>query len=483
MALHLNDTGLLREQAYINGQWVSGQELIPVTNPATGNVIAHVPRLGDAETVNAVEAAEQAMVSWRQKTAKERAVLLRRWHDLMLEHQDDLAKLMTAEQGKPLAQARGEVAYGASYLEWFAEEGKRAYGDIIPTHAGDKRILVTKEPVGVVAAITPWNFPSAMIARKAAPALAAGCTIIIKPAEVTPLSALALAELADRAGIPAGVVNVVTGKASAIGGVMTSHPSVRKLSFTGSTPIGKLLIKQCADTVKKVSMELGGNAPFIVFDDADIDRAVDGAIISKYRNSGQTCVCANRLFVQDGIYDEFIKKFTAKVQELSVGNGLDGEFDQGPLIDKAAVEKTDEHVQDAISKNGRLLCGGEGHEAGELFYTPTVIADATPDMLCYREETFGPLAPVFRFKDENEVIRMANDTEYGLASYFYANDLRRVFRVAEALEYGMVAVNESILSTEVAPFGGVKESGMGREGSRYGIDDYLEIKYILLGGM
>lgn len=483
MALSLNDTGLLREQAFINGKWLSGAESIPVTNPATGEEIARVPYLGEAEAVSAVEAAEQAMATWQQKTAKERAVLLKRWHDLMLEHQDDLATIMTAEQGKPLAQARGEVVYGASYLEWFAEEGKRAYGDIVPTHASDKRILVTKEPVGVVAAITPWNFPSAMIARKAAPALAAGCTIVIKPAEITPLSALALAELADRAGIPAGVVNVVTGKASAIGGVMTSHPFVRKLSFTGSTPVGKMLIKQCADTVKKVSMELGGNAPFIVFDDADVDKAVEGAMVSKYRNSGQTCVCANRLFVQEGVYDEFIEKFSTKVMELSVGNCLTSDFDQGPLIDKAAVKKTDEHVQDAVSKSGRLLCGGEGHAAGELFYTPTVIADATPEMLCYQEETFGPLAPVFRFKNEDDVIRMANDTEYGLASYFYANDMRRVFRVAEALEYGMVAVNEGILSTEVAPFGGVKESGMGREGSRYGIDDYLEIKYILLGGM
>ena len=487
MALQLRDTGLLREQAYINGQWVSiessGVEPIPVINPATGEVIARVPRLGEAETVKAVEAAEQAMISWRRRTAKERAVLLRRWHDLMLEHQDDLAKLMTAEQGKPLPQAKGEVVYGASYLEWFAEEGKRAYGDIVPAHGSDKRILVTKEPVGVVAAITPWNFPSAMIARKAAPALAAGCTIVIKPAEVTPLSALALAELAERAGIPAGVVNVITGKASAIGGVMTSHPSVRKLSFTGSTPIGKLLIKQCADTVKKVSMELGGNAPFIVFDDANIDKAVEGAIVSKYRNSGQTCVCANRLFVQAGVYDEFIEKFAAKVKELSVGNCLVDDFDQGPLIDRAAVEKTDEHVQDAVRKDGRLVCGGKKHAAGDLFYTPTVIADAMPDMLCYKEETFGPLAPVFRFNNEDDVIRLANDTEYGLASYFYSNDLRRVFRVAEALEYGMVAVNEGILSTELAPFGGVKESGMGREGSRYGIDDYLEIKYVLLGGM
>lgn len=483
MAVQLSDTGLLREQAYINGEWVSGAESIPVINPASGEVIAHVPKLGEAETVNAVEAAKQAMVGWRKKTAKERAVLLKKWHDLMLEHQDDLARLMTAEQGKPLAQAKGEIAYGASYLEWFAEEGKRTYGDIIPSHASGKRILVTKEPIGVVAAITPWNFPSAMIARKAAPALAAGCTIVIKPAEVTPLSAFALAELSERAGIPAGVVNVITGKASEIGKVMTSHPAVRKLSFTGSTPVGKLLIKQCADTVKKVSMELGGNAPFIVFDDADIDQAVEGALVSKYRNSGQTCVCANRLFVQDGVYDEFLKKFTAKVNELSVGNCLTGEYDQGPLIDRSAVEKTHEHVQDALGKNGRLLCGGKQHEAGELFYSPTVIADATAEMLCYKEETFGPLAPVFSFKDEDEVIRMANDTEYGLASYFYSNDLRRVFRVAEALEYGMVAVNEGILSTEVAPFGGVKESGSGREGSKYGIDDYMEIKYVLMGGM
>lgn len=483
MALQLSDTGLLREHAYINGQWVGGAKSVAVTNPASGEVIAHVPELSESDVINAVEAAELAMRSWRARTAKERATLLNRWYDLMVGHQEDLARLMTAEQGKPMAQSRGEVLYGASYLQWFAEEGKRIYGDIIPPHATDKRILVTKEPVGVVAAITPWNFPSAMIARKAAPALAAGCTIVIKPAAVTPLSAFALAELADRAGIPAGVVNVVTGRASVVGGVMTSHPAVRKLSFTGSTEIGKLLIKQCADTVKKVSMELGGNAPFIVFDDADVDKAVAGAIVSKFRNSGQTCVCANRLFVQDGVYDEFIEKYTAAVSELTVGNCLDKDYDQGPLIDRAAVEKTKGHVEDALSKKGRLMYGGKEHQAGELFYTPTVIADATPDMLCYREETFGPLAPVFRFKDEEDVIRMANDTEYGLASYFYANDLRRVFRVAEALEYGMVAVNEGILSTETAPFGGIKESGSGREGSRYGIDDYLEIKYILLGGL
>ncbi|MGI9275223.1 MAG: NAD-dependent succinate-semialdehyde dehydrogenase [Endozoicomonas sp.] len=481
--IQLKDAGLLKQEAYINGEWVGSEQTKAVENPANGEQIATIPVLGAAETAAAIAAADNAMKSWRKKTAKERAAVLLKWHQLILENQEDLATIMTAEQGKQLAESHGEVAYGASFIEWFAEEGKRAYGDIIPTHAADKRILVTKEPVGVVAAITPWNFPNAMITRKAAPALAAGCTIVIKPAELTPLSALALAELADRAGIPAGVFNVITGKSREIGGEMTSNPTVRKLSFTGSTEVGKVLIKQCADTVKKTSMELGGNAPFIVFDDADIDRAVEGAVASKYRNSGQTCVCVNRVFAQDGVYEEFVQKYAEAVSKLSVGPGLEGTYSLGPLINEAGVLKTLEHVEDALARNGRLLAGGKRHELGGNFFEPTVIADATPDMQCFREETFGPLAPVFRFKDEDEVIAMANDTEYGLASYFYAHDIRRVFRVAEALEYGMVAVNEGILSTELAPFGGVKESGTGREGSKYGLDDYLEIKYVLLGGM
>ncbi len=481
--IDLKDNSLLKQQAYIDGQWL-GEGTKPVLNPANMAQIAVVPDLGAMETAQAITAAEKALVSWRKTTAKERSVFLRRWFNLILENKDDLALLMSAEQGKSLAESAGEVIYGASFIEWFAEEGKRAYGDTIPAHGNDKRIMVTREPVGVVAAITPWNFPNAMITRKAAPALAAGCTIVIKPAEDTPLSALALAELADRAGIPAGVFNIVTtARPAEVGGELTRNPVVRKLSFTGSTPVGKLLLKQCADTVKKVSMELGGNAPFIVFDDADIDKAVAGAITCKFRNSGQTCVCANRIFVQDSIYDEFVEKFSEAVKKLSIGPALEGEFTQGPLINAAAITKVQDHLSDALENNGRILAGGQVHSLGGNFFEPTVIADASVSMKCFREEIFGPVAPVFRFRDEDEAIAMANDTEYGLAAYFYANDLNRVFKVAEALEYGMVAVNEGVLSTEVAPFGGFKESGMGREGSKYGLDEYLEMKYILLGGL
>ena len=481
--IQLKDRELLKQKAYIAGQWL-GEAIKPVFNPANGEEITKVPDLGQAETAQAITAANDALKLWRKWTAKERAVLLRRWYELMLEHQHDLATLMCAEQGKPMAEALGEVVYGASFIEWFAEEGKRAYGDIIPTIGADKRILVTREPVGVVAAITPWNFPIAMITRKAAPALAAGCTIVIKPAEDTPLSALALAELANRAGIPAGVINVITTHRPAeVGDEMCRNPIVRKLSFTGSTPVGKLLMKQCADTVKKTSMELGGNAPFIVFEDADVDQAVKGAMISKYRNAGQTCVCANRLFVQDSVYDEFVEKFASAVATTTVGASLEGSFDQGPLINQKALEKVEELVADAVNNQGRIVTGGDRHALGGTFFEPTVIADASIDMRCFREEIFGPVAPVFRFSDVDEVIAMANDTEFGLAAYFYANDLSRVFKVAEALEYGIIGVNEGMISTEVAPFGGFKESGVGREGSRYGLEEFLEMKYVLLGGM
>ncbi len=436
-----------------------------------------------AEVRGAIEAAAAALPAWAAKTAKERATILRRWHDLMLLNLDDLAVLMTAEQGKPLAEARGEVAYAASFIEWFAEEGKRIYGDVIPSHATDKRILVLRQPVGVVAAITPWNFPAAMITRKAGPALAAGCTFVCKPAMQTPYSALAMAELAHRAGIPAGVLNVVTGPASVIGGELTSNPIVRKLTFTGSTAIGKKLMAQCAGTMKKVSLELGGNAPFIVFDDADLDAAVQGAIASKYRNTGQTCVCANRLLVQEGVYDAFVAKLVEAVKELRIGDGLAGPTEQGPLIDENAVAKVEEHVADAVARGGRIALGGKRHALGGTFFEPTVIADVTPQMLVAREETFGPVAPVFRFKTEQEAIRMANDTEFGLASYFYTRDLARSWRVSEALEYGIVGINTGLISTEVAPFGGVKESGSGREGSKYGIHDYTELKYVCVGGV
>lgn len=482
MTLQLKDFSLLRQQCYINGKWADADsgETIEVTNPANDEVIATVPKMGADETRLAIEAANRAWPAWRALTAKERATILRKWFDLVIENADDLALLMTSEQGKPLAEAKGEVVYGASFIEWFAEEARRVYGDTIPQHQADKRIVVIKQPVGVVASITPWNFPIAMITRKCAPALAAGCPVVIKPAELTPLSALALAELGERAGIPAGIINVVTGKSSEIGGEMTSNPTVRKLSFTGSTRVGKLLMEQCAGTVKKISMELGGNAPFIVFDDADLDAAVEGAMISKFRNAGQTCVCANRIFVQDGVYEAFAEKLTAAVKELSVGAGTEAGVNQGPLINIAAVAKVEEHVADATAKGAKVAAGGSRHALGGTFFEPTVLTDVTTDMKVTREETFGPLAPLFRFKTEDEVVEMANDTEFGLAAYFYAKDLGRVWRVAEALESGMVGVNTGLISTEVAPFGGVKESGIGREGSKYGMDDFLEVKYICM---
>ncbi|MFO1195919.1 MAG: NADP-dependent succinate-semialdehyde dehydrogenase [Burkholderiaceae bacterium] len=479
----LADPRLFRQQCYVDGAWCDADSgaTIAVTNPATGAVIGRVPSMGAAETRRAIAAADAAMPAWRAKTAKERAAVLRRWHDLMMANQEDLARLMTAEQGKPLVESRGEIAYAASFIEWFAEEAKRVYGDTIPAPLADRRIVVIKQPIGVCAAITPWNFPAAMITRKAGPALAAGCAMVLKPASATPFSALALAELAERAGLPAGLFSVVTGSATAVGGEMTSNPTVRKLSFTGSTEIGKVLLRQCADTVKKTSMELGGNAPFIVFDDADLDAAVEGALASKYRNAGQTCVCANRILVQDGVYDAFAAKLAAKVSALKVGNGADPGVVIGPLIDDAAVAKVEEHVADALAKGARVVTGGRRHALGGLFYEPTILADVDTSMKVTREETFGPVAPLFRFADEAQAIRMANDTEFGLASYFYARDLGRVWRVSEALEYGMVGVNSGIISNEVAPFGGVKASGLGREGSKYGIEDYLVIKYLCMG--
>ncbi len=485
-ALKLDNPDLFRTQAYIDGEWVDADDgaVFAVTNPADGSVLAEVPNLGVAETRRAIEAANAAWAEWRGKTAKQRAVLLRRWFELMVASQDDLAALMTAEQGKPLAESAGEILYGASFIEWFAEEGKRVYGDVIPTHLPDRRIVVIKQPVGVVAAITPWNFPNAMITRKAGPALAAGCPVVIKPASETPLSALALAELAAQAGIPAGVFNVLTTRhSSEVGRELTESPLVRKFSFTGSTEIGKLLIRQCASTVKKVSMELGGNAPFIVFDDADLDAAVQGAILSKYRNAGQTCVCANRIYVQDGVYEAFVERFTAAVRALKVGRGEEEGVSIGPLISASAVDKVETLLDDALGKGASVVEGGERHALGGYFYQPTVVRDVTADMAFATEEIFGPVAPIFRFGDEQEVIELANATEYGLASYFYARDLGRVWRVAEGLEYGMVCINDGILSTEVAPFGGVKESGIGREGSRYGIDEFIEIKYITMAGL
>jgi succinate-semialdehyde dehydrogenase/glutarate-semialdehyde dehydrogenase len=484
-ALPLKDSRLFRQQCYIDGAWADADsgKTIEVTNPATDEVLGTIPEMGAGETRRAIAAADKAWPAWRAKTAKERAKILRKWFDLMMENQDDLAVLMTAEQGKPLAESKGEIAYGASFVEWFAEEAKRVYGDTVPQHQPDKRIVVIKEPIGVVAAITPWNFPNAMITRKCAPALAAGCPVVIKPATQTPYSALALAELAERAGMPKGVLNIVTGSAKAIGGEMTSNPTVRKLSFTGSTEIGKLLMSQCAGTVKKVSLELGGNAPFIVFDDADLDAAVEGAMASKYRNTGQTCVCANRLLVQDGVYDAFAEKLAAAVRKLKVGDGLKGETQQGPLIDMKAVAKVEEHIADAVAKGARVMVGGKRHSLGHSFFEPTILADVTPKMAVAREETFGPVAPLFRFKTDEEAIRMANDTEFGLAAYFYSRDIGRVWRVAEAVEYGIVGINTGIISTEVAPFGGVKESGIGREGSKYGMDDFLEIKYLCMGGI
>ncbi len=482
--MKLKDRSLLRSASYIDGQWVDGDETFAVTNPADGSTVATLPDHGKREAARAVEAAHRAMQAWKQRTAKERAGVLRDWFGLMMEHQEDLAQIMTAEQGKPLTQSRGEIAYGASFIEWFAEEGKRIYGDIIPTHKADSRIVVIKQPVGVVAAITPWNFPTAMITRKAGPALAAGCGFVVKPAAETPLSALALAELGQRAGLPGGLFNVVTtSKSREVGAVLTGHELVRKFTFTGSTPVGKILIRQCADTVKKVSMELGGNAPFIVFDDADIDAAVEGAMISKYRNSGQTCVCANRFLVQDKVYDEFADKFSRRVARMKVGRGDEDGVDIGPLITEAAVVKVEELVSDALAKGAQTTTGGERHEAGTLYYEPTVLTEATTAMDLAREEIFGPVAPLFQFGDEDEAIAMANDTQFGLAAYFYARDVGRIWRVGEALEYGMVGINEGLVSTEVAPFGGVKESGTGREGSKYGIEDFLEIKYMLMGGL
>ena len=485
MNVPISDMKLVREQCYIDGKWCDADsgEVIEVTNKATGEVLGSVPKMGADETHRAIEAANAALPGWRAKTAKERAAILRRWYELMLENQEDLATLMTAEQGKPKAESMGEVMYAASFIEWFAEEGKRVYGDTIPTFAPDKRIIVTKEPIGVVAAISPWNFPAAMITRKSGPALAAGCTMVVKPASMTPFSALAQAELAERAGMPPGVFNVVTGSAGAIGGELTSNPIVRKLTFTGSTEIGKMLMEQCAATVKKVSMELGGNAPFIVFDDADLDAAVQGAMVSKFRNTGQTCVCANRIYVQEGVYDAFAKKLTAAVKKMTVGDGLKGETQQGPLIEMAAVEKVEEHIQDAVDGGAKIALGGKRHALGGTFFEPTILTGMTQQMKITREETFGPVAPLFPFKTEEEVIGYANDTEFGLASYFYSRDIGRIWRVMEALEYGIVGINEGIISTEVAPFGGIKESGIGREGSKYGIDDFVEIKYALLGGI
>ena len=481
----LADPALFRRQCYVNGHWIDAGSgaAIEVDNPATGEIIGAVPALGAAETREAVEAADAAWPAWRARPAKERANLMRGWFDLVMAHQEDLAVLMTSEQGKPLAESRGEIAYAASFIEWFAEEGKRVYGDVIDHPLPGRRIVVLKQPIGVVASITPWNFPAAMITRKCAPALAAGCPVVIRPASQTPFSALALAELADRAGIPPGVVNVVTGPAGPMGAELTSNPTVRKLSFTGSTQVGKLLMSQCASTVKKVSLELGGNAPFIVFDDADLDAAVAGAMASKYRNAGQTCVCANRVLVQDGIHDAFAAKMAEAVAALKVGNGLEDDTRQGPLIDMRAVEKVEEHIADATAKGARVAAGGGRHPLGGRFFQPTLLTGVTPAMAVAREETFGPVAPLFRFSDEDEAIRMANDTEFGLAAYFYSRDIGRVWRVSEGLEYGIVGVNEGIISNEVAPFGGVKESGIGREGSRYGMDDFVEIKYLCMGGI
>jgi succinate-semialdehyde dehydrogenase/glutarate-semialdehyde dehydrogenase len=484
-SLALKDPALFRQQCYVDGRWrdAEGGATHEVANPADGRRIGTVPRMGAAETRQAIDAADKAWPAWRSKTAKERSAVLRKWADLQLANADDLALIMTAEQGKPLAEARSEIAIGAAYTEWFAEEAKRVYGDVIPTIGNDRRLLAIKQPVGVCAAITPWNFPSSMITRKVSPALAAGCTVVIKPAEATPYSALALAALAERAGFPAGVLNVVIGNAKAIGGEMCANPLVRKLSFTGSTEVGRRLMEQVAPTIKKLSLELGGNAPFIVFDDADLDAAAEGAVVSKYRNTGQTCVCANRLFVQEKVYDAFAAKLAERVRALKVGPGTDAGVTQGPLINKAALDKVEEHVADAKSHGARVVTGGKRHALGGTFYEPTVLADVTPEMKIFREETFGPVAPLIRFSTDAEVIELANRTEFGLASYFYSRDIGRIWRAAEALEYGMVGVNTGLITTEVAPFGGVKESGLGREGSKYGIEEYVEIKYICLGGI
>jgi succinate-semialdehyde dehydrogenase / glutarate-semialdehyde dehydrogenase len=483
--MQLKDKTLFRQHCYIDGKWVDADNraTIPVNNPADNSILGTVPKMGAAETRRAIEAADRAFPAWRAKTAKERAGILRKWFNLMLENQEDLAQLMTAEQGKPLTESRGEIAYSGSFIEWFAEEGKRVYGDTIPSQGVDKRIVVLKQPIGVCVAITPWNFPSAMLTRKAGPALAAGCTMVLKPASQTPYSALALCELAERAGVPKGVLSCVTGGAKEIGGEMTSSPIVRKLSFTGSTEIGKLLMAQCAGTVKKVSLELGGNAPFIVFDDADLDMAVKGAIASKYRNAGQTCVCANRILVQDGVYDAFARKLADNVSTMKVGPGTETGTVIGPLIDMKAVEKVEEHIGDAVKKGAKIVVGGKRHALGGSFFEPTVLTEVNTQMKVTREETFGPVAPLFRFSTDQQALEMANDTVYGLAAYFYSRDIGRCWRAAEALEYGIVGINEGIISTEIAPFGGVKESGIGREGSKYGIEEYLEVKYLCMGGI
>lgn len=484
-AWKLKDKNLLRQQCYIGGKWCDADngETIKITNPSTRRTIGTVPRMGAEETRRAIEAADNAFHAWRDRTAQDRCRIVRKWFELIMEHQEDLAVIMTTEQGKPMSESRGEIAYGASFVEWFSEEGKRVYGDIIPQHQADKRIVVIKQPVGVCAAITPWNFPSSMITRKAAPALAAGCAMVVKPASYTPYSALALAELADRAGFPPGLFSVITGASGSIGGEMTSNSTVRKLTFTGSTEIGKLLMKQSADTVKKISLELGGNAPFIVFGDADLDAAIEGAMASKYRNSGQTCVCTNRFLVAKEVYDAFAQKLSRAVRKLKVGDGLKGDVQQGPLIDMNAVLKVEEQIQDVVSKGGKITLGGKRHKLGGTFFQPTILSDVTADMLIAREETFGPVAPLFRFGTENEAIQMANDTQYGLAAYFYTRDNARVWRVAERLEYGMVGINTGLISTTIAPFGGYKESGIGREGSKFGIDEYLEVKYMCVGAV
>ena len=486
MTIELNYPELMRMGvAWLGGQWQGADSgaRVAVRNPATGAALAEVPLMGRTETGRAIAAAAEAQKQWRALTAKERSARLEQWFALIMQHQEDLARILTAEQGKPLAEARGEIAYGASFIEWFAEEAKRVYGEVIPSPQGDRRLVVLKQPIGVAAAITPWNFPTAMITRKAGPALAAGCAMIVKPAEQTPLSALALAVLAEEAGIPGGVFQVITGDAPEIGAALCASPVVAKLSFTGSTEVGRILMRQSADTIKKLSLELGGNAPFIVFDDADLDAAVEGAIASKYRNAGQTCVCANRLFVQDGIFDAFARKLAERVGQLRVGDGFGEGVTQGPLIDAAALAKVESHVADAVAKGARLVAGGRRHALGGTFYEPTVLADVSPEAMVFREETFGPVAPLFRFRTDEEVIELANRTEYGLASYFYSRDIGRIWRVAEALEYGMVGVNTGIISNEVAPFGGVKQSGLGREGSHHGIDEYLEIKYVALAGL
>ena len=481
----LKDPSLMRQAALVGTRWIDADPAtgLAVTNPATGDVIGHVPKLGAAETAEAIATAETARHGWAKRTAKERSQILRRWYELMMENQDDLGAILTAEQGKPLAEAKGEIAYGASFIEWFAEEARRAYGDVTPGHAPDKRIVTIKQPIGVVAAITPWNFPNAMITRKAGPALAAGCSMVLKPASQTPFSAIALAVLAERAGLPAGLFSVITGSARDIGGEMTGNPTVQKLTFTGSTEIGAQLYAQCAPTIKKLGLELGGNAPFIVFDDADLDAAVDGAVIAKFRNNGQTCVCANRIYVQSGIYDAFAAKLRDKVATLPTGNGFDEGVIFGPLIDQAAVDKVSEHISDATDKGAEVTLGGNPHELGGTFFEPTILTNVTADMAVATEETFGPIAPLFRFETEAEVVAAANDTEFGLASYFYSRDLARVWRVSEALDYGMVGINTGLISTAEAPFGGVKMSGLGREGSRYGMDDFMELKYLCMGGI